>query len=209
MSIKLFIAGTDTGVGKSFVAAGLLRGLAQRNFAVIGMKPLATGGISHGDQLVNTDALMLMHSASIKLRYEQINPLLFEPAIAPHIAAEQQNQLLSAADLYSRCRFALNYPADVCLIEGVGGWLTPLNEQETMADFVKLTGSQVILVVAMRLGCLNHALLTATAIQQSGLSLLGWVANCLDPYMACLEQNMVTLKKRIDAPLLGIVPYRK
>ena len=207
MSRKLFITGTDTGVGKSLVSAGLLRGLAQQNLAVVGMKPLATGGIKYGNQLVNTDALLLMQSASIKLKYEQINPLIFAPAIAPHIAAWQQNQSLSAADLYSRCLSTLNYPADVCLIEGVGGWLTPLNEQETMADFVKLTGSKVLLVVGMRLGCLNHALLTEAAIHQSGLSLLGWVANCVDPDMECLEHNIATLQKRMHAPCLGIVPY--
>ena len=204
---KLFIAGTDTGVGKTWVTAALLQGLAQRQLNVFGIKPLATGGKPHSMQLVNGDALMLMQSASVKLEYEQVNPLIFEPAIAPHIAAQLENQPLSGADLYSRCQFALHYPADICLIEGVGGWLTPLNEHETMADFAKLTASQVILVVGMRLGCLNHALLTAAAIEQAKVPFFGWIANCIDPHMAYLEQNISTLQRRIKAPCLGVVPY--
>lgn len=207
MSIKLLITGTDTGVGKTYVSAALLRMLRRRGLSVIGVKPLATGGVRQNNQLYNDDALMLMASASVRLPYSQINPFIFEQPIAPHIAAQYCNQRLTAELLREKCEEAFNYPADICLIEGVGGWYTPLNEHETMADFAILCDCKIILVVGMRLGCLNHALLTQTAIERAGLSFFGWIANCLDPDMAFVNDNVATLQNRLTAPCLGVIPY--
>ncbi len=207
MSIKIFIAGTDTGIGKTFVTAALLDALTQRGLKTLGIKPLATGGFWRNDQLYNEDALNLHSKSSVKLAYPKINPVVFEPAIAPHLAARQQNQILTAASLLSACAEALNFPADVCIVEGVGGWNTPLNERETMADFVKISGCKVILVVGMRLGCLNHTLLTESAIRQKKIPALGWIANCIDPGMLYLRDNIATLQQRLNMPLLGVVPY--
>jgi dethiobiotin synthetase len=207
MSVRIFITGTDTGIGKTYVTTSLLHALSQRGFATIGIKPLATGGFWQNGQMCNEDALALANNASIKLAYAQINPVIFTPPIAPHLAAQEQGKVLSANSLMDACAEAFNYPADVCFVEGVGGWLTPLNERETMADFVRISGCKVILVVGMRLGCLNHTLLTYDMITQMQIPLLGWIANCLDPNMLYLAENIATLQQRLAIPYLGTVPY--
>lgn len=207
MSFKIFVAGTDTGVGKTYVSAKLLTSLTQRGYSTLGIKPLATGGIYYRNQLYNEDALHLKEKSSIQLNYSEINPIIFEPPIAPHIAAQRSNTPLSVSLLTSVCEKALNVSADICLVEGVGGWFTPLNDQETMADFVKAIGCKVILVVGIRLGCLNHALLTQSALQQSGVESFGWIANCIDPNMLFLEENIKTLQQRLQIPFLGVMPF--
>lgn len=209
MSIKIFIAGTDTGIGKTYVTAALLGALSQRGFKTLGIKPLATGGFWRDRVLYNEDALDLQARSSVKLAYPKINPVVFEPPIAPHLAARQQNQTLTAASLLSACTDALNFPSDICIVEGVGGWYTPLNEKETMADFVQISGCKVILVVGMRLGCLNHTLLTENAIRQRQIPVLGWIANCIDPDMLYLKDNIATLQQCLSMPLLGVVPYSR
>ena len=208
MSLRIFITGTDTGIGKTYVTAALLGALSQRGLKTLGIKPLATGGFWRDHNLYNEDALDLQAKSSVKLAYPKINPVVFEPAIAPHLAARQQNQTLTAASLLSACTAALNFPTDVCIVEGVGGWNTPLNDTETMADFVQISGCKVILVVGMRLGCLNHTLLTVNAIRQMQIPALGWIANCIDPDMLYLNDNIATLQQCLTMPLLGVVPYK-
>jgi len=194
-----FITGTDTGVGKTVITLGLMQHFRQQVKTVAAMKPVASGCEQTAEGLRNDDALQLMQQSSICLDYDLVNPYAFEPAIAPHIAAAQCGVRIEPEKI-RRIYATLTEQADCVLVEGVGGWQVPLNDRLGMADLAVLLGLDIILVVAMRLGCLNHALLTAAAIQSSGLKLAGWVANCLPPV------NINALKSRISAPLLGIVP---
>jgi dethiobiotin synthetase len=207
MSIKLFITGTDTGVGKTYISVGILKAFNSLNKSTLGLKPVASGCQLIKGALYNEDALALQKASSIKLAYEKINPFAFEPAIAPHIAASKIKCPLNLASLNQSIHDGLTYPTDVCLIEGAGGFLTPLNHQETLADFVISHRFNVILVIGMRLGCLNQALLTVKAMQADKTSLIGWVANCLEPEMECLEENITTLESWLPTRCLGIVRY--
>lgn len=199
-----FITGTDTDVGKTVITLGLMQHLRQQGKTVAAMKPVASGCEQTPAGLRNDDAVQLLQQSSICLDYDQVNPYAFEPAIAPHIAAAQCGIRIEPEKI-QRIYATLTGQADCVLVEGVGGWQVPLNDRLTMADLAVQLGLDVILVVAMRLGCLNHALLTAAAIQSSGLKLAGWVANCL-PQMQAVDENINALKSRISAPLLGIVP---
>ena len=205
-----FVAGTDTGVGKTIVAAGLLRALGRAGYSTVGLKPVAAGCGRVGGALVNGDALMLQREASCRLEYAEVNPVALEPAIAPHLAAMQAKLSLTCADLLAHCtpwvERVRSKTLDVLVIEGAGGWLVPLNERETLADFCEALGAGVILVVGMRLGCLNHALLSAAEVERRGLRLVVWVANCLPPDMAELDANLATLEGRLSAPCLGRIP---
>ena len=147
-----------------------------------------------------------MHT-SLELSYEQINPVALEPAIAPHIAAEAAGRRLSADRLVGFCRGVLMQRPDVAVIEGAGGWRVPLNDRETLADIARQLQLPVILVVGMKLGCINHALLTAEAIMRDGLKLAGWVANTLGEKMLGYEQNLAALQRRLPAPMIGEVPF--
>ncbi len=207
MSLKIFVTGTDTNIGKTYVATLLLHEFNQCGYSTLGIKPLASGCHYVEGKLYSDDALALQQASSIKLPYDQINPLAFQPAIAPHIAAAQIPINLSAALLKEKCHDALHHSADIHIIEGVGGWFNPLNETETMADFVTLMQFSTILVVGVRLGCLNHTLLTYQAIKQCKIPLLGWVANCIDPHMIAAEENIATLRHWLKSPCLGVVPY--
>jgi len=201
-----FITGTDTGVGKTVITLGLMQYLRQQGKTVAAMKPVASGCEQTPAGLRNDDAVQLLQQSSICLDYDLVNPYAFEPAIAPHIAAAQCGIRIEPEKI-QRIYATLTEQADCVLVEGVGGWQVPLNDRLTMADLAVQLGLDVILVVAMRLGCLNHALLTAAAIQSSGLKLAGWVANCLPPMQAeAVDENINALKSRISAPLLGIVP---
>lgn len=204
---KIFIAGTDTDIGKTHVATELLMALAKQGCATVAMKPLASGCAMTAQGLRNQDALCLQKAATIKLPYEQINPLAFAEAIAPHIAAEKINRPITLTNLITLCQPALNHAADVHIIEGVGGWHAPLNAQETMADFVAALDMPVLLVVGMRLGCLSHALLTYEAIINRDVKCLGWVANCVHADMPALDENIAYLHKRLPVPLLATIPY--
>ena len=205
-----FVAGTDTGVGKTVVAAGLLRAFGRAGHSTVGLKPVAAGCDRAGGALVNGDALALQREASCPLEYAEVNPVALEPAIAPHLAAMQAGHPLSCAGLLAHCspwvERVRSKTLDVLVIEGAGGWLVPLNERETLADFCEALGAGVILVVGMRLGCLNHALLTAADVERRGLQLVGWVANCLPPDMAELDANLATLEGRLSAPCLARIP---
>lgn len=207
MTIKLFVAGTDTDIGKTYISAGILNTFKKNRYSTLGLKPVASGCHRKNNQLQNGDALTLQQASSIQLHYHQINPFAFELSIAPHIAAKYENREISVHDIKQKIQYAIQYPADICLVEGVGGWRVPINEHETMADFVKSAELKVLLVVGLRLGCINHALLTSQAILQDNINLVGWIGNCIDPMMLNRDENVDTLKKWIKAPFLGLVEY--
>ncbi|MDF2181471.1 dethiobiotin synthase [Neptuniibacter sp. CAU 1671] len=202
-----FVTGTDTDAGKTVVSAGLLQAGNNRGWKTLGLKPIAAGCEETPDGLRNSDALLLQQTASVELSYDQVNPVSFAPPIAPHIAAMQLRRQLSADRIAAYCRGALMQSADLAIIEGAGGWRVPLSYRETLAAVPRLLELPVILVVGMKLGCINHALLTAESIARDGLPLAGWVANRVDPDMACYEENMASLKAMLRAPLLGEVPW--
>jgi len=201
-----FVTGTDTGAGKTLVAAALLVAAGRRGLRTVGVKPVASGCDRVAGELRNDDALVLARAMSEPLAYELVNPVALEPAIAPHIALAEAGLSLSAADLAARCRPALATAADFAVVEGAGGWRVPLNEHETLADTAAALALPVILVVAMRLGCINHALLSAEAIRHDGLRLAAWVANYADPSMGRPAENLATLKQWLPAPLIGTIP---
>ena len=197
--MKLFITGTDTDIGKTTVSIQLLKAFKQAGYTAIGLKPLATGN--------SNDAQQLKEASAIQLEDVIVNPIHFAPAIAPHIASAKENVALSVKMLAEKIQPGLTYPADIHVVEGVGGWHVPLNNEETMADFVKQCGLSVILVVGIKLGCLNHAILTAEAIIAHNVPLLGWIANHPMPDVTHSKEMIETLKTWIKAPLLKTVDY--
>ncbi|MEQ1879560.1 MAG: dethiobiotin synthase [Burkholderiales bacterium] len=202
----LFVTGTDTGVGKTLVAAALLRAFASRGLRAIGMKPVAAGALRSSGGLVNEDVEALALASSVKAPRDLVNPYCFEPAMAPHLAAEKLGQSVEMAPIVTAYA-ALAQLADRVIVEGAGGLLVPLNGREDFADLARALGLPLVLVVGMRLGCLNHALLTAEVAAKRGLTLAGWVANTLEPCMMAAEGNLATLRGRLPMPLLGILPY--
>lgn len=204
---RYFITGTDTGVGKTQVTAALLLAAQAHGLRSLGVKPVAAGCVPADGRLVNEDALLLQRCSSQSPDYAAVNPVALEPAIAPHIAAERAGISLRAAGLTDQVRAQEASGADVLLVEGAGGWLVPLNQTETMADLAVALGYPVILVVGMRLGCINHALLAAQAIRASGLELVGWVANSVAAEMDCLAGNVRAIEQRLPALRMGTVPF--
>ncbi|HET7922234.1 MAG TPA: dethiobiotin synthase [Gammaproteobacteria bacterium] len=202
----VFVTGTDTGIGKTLVSCGLLRAFAAAGLRSVGMKPVASGARRTPDGLRNEDALAIQSSASEALPYEWINPYAFEPPIAPHIAAAEVGvtvELPVLRDAYARlCGYG-----EVIVVEGVGGWQVPLSGGFGVPDLARALELPVLMVVGMRLGCLNHALLTARAIRADGLQLAGWVANHSDPGFLRARENLVSLRNALSAPLLGEIPY--
>ncbi|MBM3108221.1 MAG: dethiobiotin synthase [Pseudomonas sp.] len=209
MSPGYFIAGTDTDVGKTTVAAGLLHAAQLAGLTTLGAKPVASGCTATAKGLRNDDAMALIAQSSIKLPYEQVNPFAFEPAIAPHLAAREAGVVLSVQGLLTPMRQILEQGADFTLIEGAGGWRVPLCDQANLSDLAIALQLPVILVVGVRLGCISHALLSAEAIARDGLQLAGWVANIVDPRTSRLEENLASLAERLPAPCLGRVPKLK
>ncbi len=202
---QFFITGTDTGVGKTLISVALVKAFQAAGKTAKGLKPVSAGCDKLDGIWQNEDAVALRAASSLTLEYEQINPLALIEPMAPHIAARRENRGTTIAEL---CRHIEGLPAtDVTLIEGAGGWLVPVNDSETLADLGIALQTPVILVVGMRLGCINHSLLTAAAIQQAGLPVAGWVANTIDPDMAVHDENIEAIAERIDAPLLGRVPH--
>lgn len=200
--MKIFITGTDTGVGKTYVSTRMLKEAQQAGMRTLGIKPVASGcEIIHG-QYRNADALALQEASSIKLPYEKINPYAFLSPIAPHLAAKEENKSLSVKFIANSISDALNEPSDLCIIEGSGGWYVPLNETETMADLVKAMQIPVILVVGIRLGCINHSLLTQQALLQENIPVLGWIANCVESISYAYE-IIETLKNDLSFPHLA------
>lgn len=201
-----FVTGTDTGVGKTLVTAALLRRLRAAGVRVAGMKPVAAGAMAGPEGRANEDALLLQAESSVRHPYALVNPCLYEPAIAPHIAAAESGVAIDV-DRIAAAFCALAASADVVLAEGAGGFLVPMDDARSCADLPVLLGMDVILVVGLRLGCLNHALLTAEAVAACGLRLAGWVGNCVVPEFPRREANVATLESRLPAPCLGIVPW--
>jgi dethiobiotin synthetase len=202
----IFVTGTDTGVGKTLVSAGLMRAFAQRGVRVAGMKPVASGAELTNVGLRNEDALMLMREQSAPLPYDLVNPFVFAPEISPHIAAAQAGVTIDLAAIETAFQ-AIQAQADIVIVEGAGGWYAPISEVATMEDIARTLGIPVLLVVGLRLGCLNHALLTVRAIEESGLTLCGWVANRIDLDFAHWQENVATLTRLIPAPRVGLIDY--
>ena len=204
MQRAYFITGTDTDAGKTSVAAGLLYAAQQRQLSTLAMKPVASGCELTAQGLRNSDALALMAQSSVQLPYAQVKPDAFAPALAPHIAAQEAGVELSVADLHCAAQVILQQQADFTLIEGAGGWRVPLSNTEFLSDLAIALQLPVILVVGIKLGCINHALLTAQAIQNDGLELVGWIANVTDPSCARLDDNLATLQQLMPAPLAEV-----
>lgn len=201
-----FVTGTDTGVGKTLVSAALLHTLARHHARVVGMKPVAAGLVQQGGEWVSEDALALRAASTVVVPPALDNPVMLPEPLSPHLAAARAGRRVGVAELVAS-HHELRRFADVVLVEGSGGWRVPLNEDETLADLAVALARPVVLVVGLRLGCLNHALLTAQAVRADGLHLAGWVANTVDPDMACRDENIATLRQRLGAPLLGVLPW--
>jgi len=204
----LFVAGTDTGVGKTLVSAALLYQWSRAGYACAGMKPVATGAILTEDGLRNDDAAVLMQAGSVQMNYAWHNPCVFADPVAPHLASMEAGCAIDLKQI-KHAYHRLRSQTSRIVVEGVGGWSVPIDNQRTMADVVRMLGLPVILVVGIRLGCINHALLTVSAIQNSGSRLCGWIANTIDPNMPFLEGNITTLVQSINAPLLRVIPWQK
>ncbi|MFB0935966.1 MAG: dethiobiotin synthase [Propionivibrio sp.] len=197
-----FVTGTDTEVGKTFATCALLLALRNLGIQAIGMKPVAAGTDENGR---NDDVERLIAASGVDAPRDLINPYLFQPAIAPHIAAAEAGQVIDIGHIVAAFE-ELRRKADAVLVEGVGGFCVPLGHDCDTADLAEKLALPVILVVGMRLGCINHALLTCQAIAARGLTLAGWIANRIDPAMSRFDENLAALRQRIDAPLLGIIP---
>jgi len=195
----LFVTGTDTGVGKTFASCVLIRALAARGLRVAPMKPVAAGS--------DEDTLALMRAAGMDAsRKAEVTPVMLGEPIAPHIAAQREGRTVEIAPLRQAFE-RLAAGADLVVVEGVGGFVVPLGPALDTVDLARALALPVVLVVGMRLGCLNHALLTRRAIAGAGLAFAGWIANAIDPEMAAAEENVAALRERLDAPLLGTLPY--
>lgn len=208
MKRGFFITGTDTDVGKTTIALGLMAALQEKGLSVAAMKPVSAGCAITSQGLRNEDALRLMQQASIQLPYELVNPYAFEPPIAPHIAAAKvgiEMKIETLVDAYQQ----IARQAEVVIVEGAGGWLVPFNNTHTMADLAVALKLPVINVVGIRLGCLNHALLTEASIRTHGLVQAGWVANQLSSAMLSARNNIDDLRQRLDAKLLGVLPFNE
>lgn len=201
-----FITGTDTGVGKTRAAVALMRFLRAQGRSVVGMKPVACGCFWQDGGWRNEDALSLRENASLPVEYVKLNIYAFEQAVSPHLAAHKAGQAIQLDRIVCQCR-GLERLADCVLVEGVGGWEVPLNAQERVSHLAIGLKLPVILVVGMRLGCLNHAFLTHDAMLRSGVDGAGWIANCLDSGFSCLEENIETLRFGLSFPCLGIIPH--
>lgn len=206
-----FITGTDTNAGKTWATVALMRYFRQQGKTVAGMKPVASGCALLGaawerpdGRLKNEDALLIQENASARIAYNLINPYAYELPVSPHIAGI--GNPVKPAIVLERFN-TLKTLAEIVLVEGVGGWHAPLNDREDVSDLAKLLALPVIIVVAIRLGCINHAKLTYQAVQHAGLPCAGWIAACVDPGMLKPEENIHTIKTALNTPLLGVFPY--
>jgi dethiobiotin synthetase len=230
----VFITATDTDAGKTYVSSLLLQGLKQLHHSAIGVKPIAAGGNAAGE---NEDALILQQHSYLAVpssnalplsnvlptesaellvpansaarSYSWFNPIFYQQAVAPHLAAELKQQPICEQVLNRSLQDWQQAGVELCVIEGAGGWLLPLNQQRYLADWVAEHQLPVIVVIAIKLGCLNHAMLTIREIERSGCTILGWVANCVDPVMPLLQQNIQDLQQRISQPCLAVLPWLK
>ncbi|MGU3413549.1 dethiobiotin synthase [Enterobacteriaceae bacterium C23F] len=206
MTERYFVTGTDTEVGKTVASSALLQAANRAGYRTAGYKPVASGSEMTDEGLRNTDALALQRNSGVALRYAEVNPYTFEEPTSPHIVSEDEGHPIDAHTL-SAGLHALSQKADWVLVEGAGGWYTPLSSTYTFADWVQAEQLPVILVVGVKLGCINHAVLTAQAVQQAGLTLAGWIANDVIPPGKRHAEYMATLTRMLPAPLLGEIPY--
>jgi len=206
MANGIFVTGTDTGVGKTWFTITLMEALKEQGHQVAGMKPIATGAILNNGRLINEDASSIMHHCSKSTDYELINPFVFELPVAPHIAACEQNEVISLDQIIA-CYGQLAAQNRNVVVEGVGGWRVPISESISTVDIVRELDLPVIMVVGIRLGCINHAMLTAEAIRADGVNLCGWVSNQLEKdHMFKRETNNI-LKERLACPQIADIPY--
>jgi len=201
-----FITGTDTNAGKTWTTIALMHYFKSQGKTVAGMKPVASGCLVQDGRLKNEDALLIQENASLPIDYDLVNPYAYELPASPHIAGVDNPVKL---DLLVGKFEQLKTTADIVVVEGAGGWYSPLNEREDNSDLAKALALPVIMVVAIRLGCINHARLTYQAIMQSGVTFAGWIAVCTDPELLSREGNILTLKNALAGPLLAVLPYSK
>jgi dethiobiotin synthetase len=206
MTLGCFVTGTDTGVGKTLVSCALLHVLRRQYAAVVGMKPVAAGVAEAAGVWSNDDVVALRAASSLAVAPELDNPYLLRDPLSPHLAAQRMGVAIDIALIVERYQ-RLAALADAVVVEGAGGFCVPLNEAQTGADLARALALPVILVVGLRLGCLNHALLSAQAIRAQRLHLAGWVVSRIDPAMQAADDNVATLMQRLDAPLLADVPH--
>jgi dethiobiotin synthetase len=202
----VFVAGTDTGIGKTHVSCALLHALRQAGEAACGMKPVASGCVETDEGRRNDDALALLASGSVPLPYELVNPIALSEPLSPHLAAAHEGRTIALPPLREAFD-ALRASHDRVVVEGVGGWMVPLAPGLLASELPKAWELPVVLVVGLRLGCLSHALLTARAIAADGCRLLGWIANRIDPAMEAADENLATLRELLPAPCLGVLPH--
>ncbi len=205
---KLFITATDTDAGKTHIASIIIHSLVKQGYKVAAFKPISAGCQVIDQQLVNDDALMLQQLANCDQTITQVNPIAFEQPIAPHIAAQLTQQTINLSTITENYQDIIERQPDIIMTEGAGGWRLPLGGGKYLSEFAQQTQQQVVLVVNMKLGCLNHAILTYQAIINDGLFCVGWIANCQQD-MPYLTENIAELTSLIDAPLLGKIPYEK
>jgi len=203
---QYFIAGTDTDVGKTFVTQALMLALIQQGKSCVGFKPIAAGCESTNEGLRNSDALALQALSEPKPEYSLVNPIAYEAPVAPHLAAIVENNALDMQQIEEAFGQLLGLNTDCLLVEGAGGWRLPLGEGKFLSEFAIKHQLPVILVVGLKLGCLNHACLTVEAIQNDGLQIAGWVANQVEPDMLLIQENVDSLTQLIHAPFMGFVP---
>jgi len=203
MGKKFFITGTDTNVGKTYYSVKLLRKYAKEGYSTLGIKPISSG--YDADTKINDDVKRLYEASSIKIPMQEINPFAFRDPVSPNIAAKNEHVELNVNSIMKEMNKVKKYNPDIQIIEGVGGWDVSINEKENMSDLVKALDIPVILVVAIKLGCLNHAILTANAINQKKIKTVGWVANCISKDELEVEENINTLKSKLNMQFLGEV----
>lgn len=205
-----YIIGTDTGIGKTYSCCQIMKYLASNNQLVTALKPISSGISQCEYGLLHEDVYQLFQNSNYSLSFEQINPFSFEQAVAPHIAAELMGKPLNVISVNNKVIQTISQCTKVnhILIEGIGGLMVPLNRQETYLDLLNKLKYPIILIVGMRIGCLNHTLLTETILKNSGLGLAGWIANGVDPQMAAYTENLDYLKYKLSAPLLGTIPFQ-
>lgn len=209
MPHRLFITGTDTDVGKTEIALALLELARLQDLSTAAMKPVSAGCDLIEGEWKNRDALRLQKACTFSLTYPEVNPVALQAAMSPHLAAHLEKRNITVERLVGLTQNIFNKKADFTVIEGAGGWRVPISHRELLSDYAKALKLPVVMVVGIRLGCLNHALLTVEAIMRDGLPLIGWIANCIDNQMAAADENVQTLERRLPAPCLGVIPFQQ
>ncbi len=205
-SLALFVTGTDTDVGKTLAATALMFHYRRQGLRVVGMKPVAAGCHETAAGWKNEDVEALLAASNVEAPIEAVNPYAFREPIAPHLAAGREGRTIDLGRIVAGFE-ALRALADMVVVEGAGGFLVPLNDTEDFGDLAQRLALPVVLTVGLRLGCINHALLTQEAIEARGLRLAGWIANRIDPHMRAPAENIDALMTRLRAPLLGVIPF--